>query len=216
MTSSILTQVELSPVRDVRTDDAILTVELADGRSIATPLEWYPRLAFGTPEELAVWKPMAGGAAIHWPELDEDISVEGLIAGRKSGESGKSLHRWREIQQQLRQMPRELREWRRDVLRVGRLGPAATIVKRASETVEAYDMPVANWTVGAAADPFALLARHGMVDDSPLAVFQAESSEIARQAVRECVAKGMRSAGADDIRSDDEAYVFVFSQEKTV
>jgi hypothetical protein len=69
-----------------------LVVDLADGRTISVPLEWYPRLAHGTPSEWRNCK--LNYAGIHWPDLDEDISVEGLLAGAKSGESNHSLQRW--------------------------------------------------------------------------------------------------------------------------
>ncbi len=71
-----------------------LTVQLSDGRTISAPLVWYPRLLEGTREEHGNWELIGGGTGIHWPDLDEDISVEGLILGRPSGESRKSLDRW--------------------------------------------------------------------------------------------------------------------------
>jgi len=75
------------------TDDALL-VDLVDGRTITVPLAWFPRLEHGTTAERANWRTIAGGEGIHWPELDEDISVESLLAGRKSGETQESLRRW--------------------------------------------------------------------------------------------------------------------------
>jgi hypothetical protein len=71
-----------------------LVVELSDGRALWIPLAWYPRLAHGSAEERADWQLIGGGQGIHWPRLDEDISVEGLLAGRRSGESVGSLARW--------------------------------------------------------------------------------------------------------------------------
>lgn len=71
-----------------------LTVELADGRTITAPLPWFPRLAHGTAAERANWRFVGRGRGIHWPDLDEDISVESLLAGRKSGETQESLRRW--------------------------------------------------------------------------------------------------------------------------
>ncbi|MGH7454140.1 MAG: DUF2442 domain-containing protein [bacterium] len=71
-----------------------LMVELADGRIIVVPLEWYPRLMYGTPEERQNWQLLGDGYAIEWPDLDEHIGIEGLLAGRRSGESQKSLERW--------------------------------------------------------------------------------------------------------------------------
>jgi hypothetical protein len=77
------------------TEDALI-VELDDGRSLSVPVEWYPRLAGGTIEERNHWELIGEGVGVHWPYLDEDLSVEGLLAGRRSGESEKSLARWRE------------------------------------------------------------------------------------------------------------------------
>lgn len=75
------------------TDDA-LTVELSDGRTISAPLGWYPRLAHATSDERNRWRLLAGGTGIHWPDLDEDISVENLLVGQPSGESQQSFQRW--------------------------------------------------------------------------------------------------------------------------
>ncbi|MFZ1395495.1 MAG: DUF2442 domain-containing protein [Candidatus Promineifilaceae bacterium] len=71
-----------------------LTVELADGRSLSVPIAWYPRLLHGSQQEREKWELIGAGEGIHWPDLDEDISVEGLILGRPSGESQRSLQRW--------------------------------------------------------------------------------------------------------------------------
>lgn len=73
---------------------AKLTVELSDGRSIIIPLEWYPRLAYASPKERKNWRLLGDGYAIEWPDLDEHIGIEGLLAGRRSGESKKSFERW--------------------------------------------------------------------------------------------------------------------------
>jgi hypothetical protein len=71
-----------------------LTVELADGRSLTVPLEWYPRLLHGSESERRNWQILGDGYAIEWPDLDEHIGVEGLLAGRRSGESEASLSHW--------------------------------------------------------------------------------------------------------------------------
>lgn len=76
----------------VTADDLIIS--LTDGRSLSVPLTWYPRLQHGTREERNRWRLIGGGAGIHWPDLDEDISVAGLVAGRTSGESARSFERW--------------------------------------------------------------------------------------------------------------------------
>lgn len=74
--------------------DESLTVDLADGRTITAPLAWFPRLSHATADERANWRVTGGGVGIHWPDLDEDVSVEALLAGRRSGESRDSLIKW--------------------------------------------------------------------------------------------------------------------------
>lgn len=73
-----------------------LVVDLVDGRTISVPVAWYPRLAHGTAAERGHWRFIGEGEGIHWPDLDEDISIEGLLAGRRSGETQASLARWLE------------------------------------------------------------------------------------------------------------------------
>lgn len=68
-------------VADVRCDDASLIVDLADGRTISVPLAWYPRLLRATPGQRARWERAGGGYGIHWPDVDEDLSTEGLLRG---------------------------------------------------------------------------------------------------------------------------------------
>jgi hypothetical protein len=82
--------------QSVTASDEALIVDLADGRTITVPLAWFPRLARGTSAERANWRFIGRGAGIHWPDLDEDISVESLLAGRRSGETQASLRRWLE------------------------------------------------------------------------------------------------------------------------
>lgn len=79
----------------VVTDDS-LTVDLNDGRSISVPLAWYPRLLHGTPAERNNCRLIGDREGIHWPDLDEDISVENLLQGKPSGESQTSFKRWLE------------------------------------------------------------------------------------------------------------------------
>ena len=79
----------------IRITHETLVVELRDGRSVSVPLSWYPRLAEGRPSERRKWEIVGPGIGIHWPDLDEDISVEGLLLGLPSGESAASLRRWR-------------------------------------------------------------------------------------------------------------------------
>ena len=71
-----------------------LSVELADGRTIAAPLAWYPRLANATAEERGLWRLLGGGRGIHWPALDGDVSIANLLAGQASAESQSSFKKW--------------------------------------------------------------------------------------------------------------------------
>src|SRR5438093_2127267 len=92
-TSKVLT--ETAAAQNVRVTDHALVVELRDGRVVSVPLAWYPRLAEGSPRERRRWELLGPGIGIHWPDLDEDISIEGLLHGLPSGESPASLDRWR-------------------------------------------------------------------------------------------------------------------------
>jgi hypothetical protein len=71
-----------------------LSVDLTDGRTMSVPLAWFPRLVHGTSDERSHWELIGRGVGIHWPDLDEDISLEGILAGRASGESQESLRKW--------------------------------------------------------------------------------------------------------------------------
>ena len=86
---------EAAAAKRVRVTDEALIVELQDGRSVSVPLKWYPRLAEGRPSERRQWELIGPGIGIHWPALDEDISVEAILLGLPSGESADSLQRWR-------------------------------------------------------------------------------------------------------------------------
>lgn len=91
-------EVETEPARASRvllTDDA-LTVDLMDGRTISVPLAWYPRLWHGTQAERDHFEVFGEGAYIHWPDLDEDLTIDGLLAGHRSAESPDSLKKWLE------------------------------------------------------------------------------------------------------------------------
>lgn len=92
--SSLATETAVPRVQSVCVSDDSLTVELADGRSLTVPTAWYPRLLHGTPEERQDWRLIGQGEGIHWPRLDEDVSVLNLLAGQASGESPQSLDRW--------------------------------------------------------------------------------------------------------------------------
>ena len=92
--SSSLADTASARASAVSVTEASLSVDLTDGRSISVPLGWYPRLAHGTPTERQNWRLIGDGSGIHWPDLDEDLSVESLLAGRASSESQASLSRW--------------------------------------------------------------------------------------------------------------------------
>ena len=79
---------------DLTVGETELIVELADGRRLSVPLNWYPRLVHGTTAERDNWQLLGDGYAIEWPSLDEHIGVEGLLSGHRSGESSESLNRW--------------------------------------------------------------------------------------------------------------------------
>jgi hypothetical protein len=94
--SSSASEISAATAHAVAVLDDELKVELNDGRTLLVPLVWYPRLLHGTSEERSHWRMVGAGRGIHWPDLDEDISVEGLLLGRRSGESQTSLKRWLE------------------------------------------------------------------------------------------------------------------------
>jgi uncharacterized protein DUF2442 len=87
-------EIEIPFAKSVRVTDDVLHVDLSDGRAISVPIAWYPRLLHATPEERQDWRLIGQGRGIHWESIDEDISVEGLLAGRASGESQLSLKKW--------------------------------------------------------------------------------------------------------------------------
>ena len=92
MTTLVL---EADPVAvDVTVTQDRLLVSLGDGRTLGIPLTWYPRLLHATLAERANWRLLGDGYAIEWPDLDEHIGVEGLLAGRRSGESVRSFQQW--------------------------------------------------------------------------------------------------------------------------
>ena len=89
-------EAKVPEAEDVTVTEDTLRVELSDGRTISVPLAWYPRLVHAAQEEREAWELIGEGQGIRWTALDEDLSVEGLIAGRPSGESQRSLKRWLE------------------------------------------------------------------------------------------------------------------------
>lgn len=86
--------VEVARILSVYIDDSTLTVDLEDGRTISIPIVWFPRLSYATRKERENWEIAGAGYGIYWPDLDEDIGVEGIVRGRKSGEGPTSFARW--------------------------------------------------------------------------------------------------------------------------
>ena len=97
--NSLGTETQEARAQSAVVSDDALTVDLVDGRTIIVPLVWYPRLWHGTPEERNNLELFGDGAYIHWPDLDEDLTAAGLLAGRHSGESAQSLKEWLEARQ---------------------------------------------------------------------------------------------------------------------
>ncbi len=92
--NTLAIEFRLAKAQDVKITDDELIVALDDGRTIAVPLAWYPRLLHGTEQERGNWRLIGNGQGIHWEDLDEDINVEHLLAGIPSGESQESLQKW--------------------------------------------------------------------------------------------------------------------------
>jgi len=87
-------EIEVPLAQKVMVTDYTLSVDLSDGRSISVPLAWFPRLQHASSAERKRWHLIGKGTGVHWEDIDEDISVEGLLAGQPSGESQLSFKRW--------------------------------------------------------------------------------------------------------------------------
>ncbi len=87
-------EIEVPNAENVTITEDTLSVDLSDGRTISVPLAWFPRLLQSTPEERNNWRLIGKGRGIHWEDIDEDISVEGLLSGKPSGESQPSFKKW--------------------------------------------------------------------------------------------------------------------------
>ena len=87
-------EIEIPRAEVVTISEDTLTADLSDGRTISVPLAWFPRLVHASKQERNNWKLIGKGHGIHWEDIDEDISVEGLLAGRPSGESQRSFKKW--------------------------------------------------------------------------------------------------------------------------
>jgi hypothetical protein len=107
-------EIEVPNAEDVTVTEDILSVDLSDGRTISVPLGWFPRLLHASREERNDWRLIGKGEGIHWEKIDEDLSVEGLLAGRRSGESASSFSKWLSgrKRRQVKRTPRRLRRGR--------------------------------------------------------------------------------------------------------
>jgi hypothetical protein len=77
-------------VKDVHFSEDTISVDMVDGRTITAPLAWYPRLLYATPEQRANWRISGGGYGIHWPDIDEDLSTQGLLRGAPAPRASRS------------------------------------------------------------------------------------------------------------------------------
>lgn len=87
-------EIEIPDAENVTVTEDTLSVDLSDGRTISVPVSWYPRLLHATQRERKNWQLIGRGQGIHWEDIDEDISVKGLLAGKPSGESQSSFAKW--------------------------------------------------------------------------------------------------------------------------
>jgi len=92
--NTLISEIQRARAHHVSLTEDSLTVDFLDGRTITVPLAWYPRLQHGTEKERNNWQLIGDGEGIHWPDLDEDISVGNIILGQPSGESQKSFQNW--------------------------------------------------------------------------------------------------------------------------
>ena len=92
--NTLAVEIRIPEALDVLLTDDTLSVDLSDGRSISVPIAWFPRLLHSTEQERNNWRLIGKGQGIHWEDIDEDISIEGLLAGKPSGESQESFKKW--------------------------------------------------------------------------------------------------------------------------
>ena len=92
--NTLAVEIRIPEALNVFLTDDTLSVDLSDGRSISVPIAWFPRLLHASEQERNNWRLIGRGTGIHWEDIDEDISIEGLITGRPSGESQESFKKW--------------------------------------------------------------------------------------------------------------------------
>ena len=100
--TTLAIEFEIPSAENVTVTEETLSVDLSDGRTISVPTAWYPRLLHAEPNERENWQLIGNGHGIHWEDIDEDISVEGLLAGKPSGESQRSFKKWLEARESRR------------------------------------------------------------------------------------------------------------------
>ncbi len=94
--TTLAIKLDLPYAENVMVTEDTLNVDLSDGRTISVPLTWFPRLVHASREQRDNWRLIGRGHGIHWNDIDEDVSVEGIITGRPSGESQSSFKKWLE------------------------------------------------------------------------------------------------------------------------
>jgi hypothetical protein len=92
--NTLAVEIRVPEALDVSLTNDTLSVDLSDGRSLSVPIAWFPRLLHSTEQERNNWRLIGKGQGIHWEDIDEDISIEGLLAGKPSGESQESFRKW--------------------------------------------------------------------------------------------------------------------------
>ncbi len=92
--NTLAAEIRVPEALNVSLTDDTLSVDLSDGRSISVPIAWFPRLLHSSEQERNNWRLIGKGQGIHWEDIDEDISIEGLLAGKPSGESQESFRKW--------------------------------------------------------------------------------------------------------------------------
>jgi len=92
--NTLAVEIRIPEAQKVSLTDDTLSVDLSDGRSISVPIAWFPRLLHASEQERNNWRLIGRGQGIHWEDIDEDISIEGLLTGKPSGESQESFKKW--------------------------------------------------------------------------------------------------------------------------
>ena len=119
-------EIEVPYAEGITVMDDTLSVDFSDGRTISVPLTWFPRLLYASPEERNNWRLIGKGQGIHWEDIDEDISIEGLLAGKPSGESQDSFKKWIAVRKATAKKP----------TKVSASGTVLAIIKRSRKGVD--------------------------------------------------------------------------------